>query len=73
MALVEQLEDKITQLSPPGITLELPEERAWAEAKWAAMAGTKVTEIAAMSREFIAGSTNQPMWQFLESFRLATC
>ena len=66
-------EDKITQLSPPGITLELPEERAWAEAKWAAMAGTKVTEIAAMSREFIAGSTNQPMWQFLESFRLATC
>jgi hypothetical protein len=66
-------DDKIIQLSPPGITLELPEERAWAEAKWAAMAGTKVTEIAAMSREFIVGSTNQPMWQFLESLRLAAC
>ena len=65
-------EDKFAQLSPPGMALEVPQERAWAQAKWNAMAGEKATELARMSRECIAGSEGQIIWKFLESFRFAT-
>lgn len=63
-------DDEIAQFSPPGMALELPQERSWAQAKWSAMTGAKVTELGKISNEFIASSEDQHLWKFLESLLL---
>lgn len=58
--------DSFEQLSPPGLALELPQEQAWARAKWSAMAGSKADEISQMANHFVRGLPNDKLWKFFD-------
>lgn len=66
VAKTSQGEDSYEQLSPPGVALDLPEEQAWARAKWSAMAGSRTEEISHIAKDFVSNKPNEKLWKLFD-------
>lgn len=66
IAHTSQGDDSLEQFFPPGMALELPQEQAWAYAKWKAMAGARADEISQMAKDFVKGLPNEKLWNLFD-------
>jgi len=66
VAKTSQGEDSYEQISPPGVALDVPEEQAWARAKWNAMAGSRALEISQWAKDFVSNKPNEKLWNFFD-------